>query len=270
MSLSEVASQQQTFTKLKTRKALNDLQYSPNGKTIVNGLAPMKVNNLKNKMIFNEPENVYKEKCSYFKKRTSISLPDICSMAQQQLNQSVNRSITSTPNKFKQVSTSSLNTPSKLSAAGSSRNKDFSIIIEEKENPSVLFNLSEKLNEIKTKSKSPQNEEREKLPPVECREVEIQCNKMEEDMLTGESVENTSYWKLLAYKRYKSVLEASKENENLNKAIADLDKRNEELKMKNANLLKVIEEYEEIKQSILESIDCDDEYEENDSGYQKE
>jgi hypothetical protein len=151
-----------------------------------------------------------KKQQSNFKKRNSISLPDICAtlQQQQQLEQSI-KSITSTPSKLRTSST--VNTPSSKSNINRVRN-NISIIIEEKENPNSILvsNLNEKSAKLQQKLKSIAVQ----YPKLktECTEIEIQCNKGEEDMLMSETVENTPYWRLLAHKRYKCWTETQIEN----------------------------------------------------------
>jgi hypothetical protein len=146
-----------------------------------------------------------------FRRRTSISLPDICLSVQQQQQQQVNQPsitplkqavTTSTPSKFKS------STSSTALASRNSNRKDISIIFEEKENPNVMASLNQKaLVSSVLKSKVA----KKKL--VECREISIQCNKSEEDMLTSDDVENTPFWKMLAHNRFRALLKARKENE---------------------------------------------------------
>lgn len=52
--------------------------------------------------------------------------------------------------------------------------------------------------------------------------------------------------------------------------ISNLDKENDELRLINNELHEALKEYDEIKKQILECIDeCDEDDEENDSGYEK-
>ena len=60
------------------------------------------------------------------------------------------------------------------------------------------------------------NEITETIKKKEFKEIAIQCNKSEEDMLFGDSVEGTNYWKLIAHKRLKALLESNKENSEVN------------------------------------------------------
>lgn len=131
------------------------------------------------------------------KKRTSISLPNICGI----LVQNANKSVTSTPSKHSQRTTSTSNTPTKQIQ------KEIPIIAEEKENPNILIENRSNQN-VYLKEKTIKSKE----TLVKCHEIEIQCNKSDEDMLTSSSVEQTPYWKLLAHKRFKSLLESKEEN----------------------------------------------------------
>lgn len=167
---------------VKTRRALNCLQHSPNGKSIV-GISPRKTTNRK-KVVYDSSET------NNLKRRTSISLPDICSYANAKDANNLNKSATSTPHKVKVNTTT---TPIKFSKT------NISIIIEEKENPNYCFAHS-------VVEKSELNNKKE------TREIAIQCNKSEEDMLFSDSVEDTNYWKLIALKRVKALLESKEEN----------------------------------------------------------
>ena len=134
------------------------------------------------------------EKLNKLKKRTSISLPDINSYCDLKDANLLNKSATSTPHKnllIKQISTPKNN---------------ISIILEEKENPNYMLN-SDKLLSNMNKSK-----EAKKLKNVEYKSASIQCNKAEEDMVFADSVEGTSYWRLIAHKRHAAFLASNKEN----------------------------------------------------------
>jgi hypothetical protein len=148
-----------------------------------------------------------------FRRRTSISLPDIClSVQQQQIAAQQPASIstskqaantTSTPSNFKSSISSTT-----LAARNNLNRKDISIIFEEKENPNAMASLNR--SALVSSSLKPKAAKK-KL--VECREISIQCNKSDEDMLTSEGVENTPFWKMLAHNRFRALIKARKENE---------------------------------------------------------
>ncbi|CAF1085261.1 unnamed protein product [Brachionus calyciflorus] len=238
---------------VRTRRALNSLQYSPNGKDIA-GLTTSSAKVQTKKGLF-ESKNSNNVR-NGLKKRTSISLPDICGT-----NQAL-KSLTSTPCKNHRT-TSTSTTPTKIPR----KEVIESVIQEEKENPNVIMN--DKKNGEKVTLKDKQIKNRENL--TKFKEISIQCNKSDEDMLLSISVEGTPYWKLLAHKRLRCLIETEKENEKLNESIADLDKINDDLRERNNHLYGALKEYNEIKKQLLESIEeCDEEDdEENDSGYEK-
>jgi hypothetical protein len=184
-------------TRTTNRKALNDLLYSPNKKESI-GLS----NSAKD------------SKSNYLKKRTSISLPDICSQAlnSNSFNSSFNRSEASTPNKLSSYKTT---TPS----LKVNKKNNISVILEEKENPNLAFgihldkNLKNSINKHEKQTSSDEclvGIKKEKI--IAFKETSIQCNKDQEDMLFSESVDNTSYWKLMAHKRLKCMLQTELEN----------------------------------------------------------
>lgn len=216
---------------VRTRRALNCLQHSPNGKSVV-GISPRKSN--RKKVNFDGSNSL--------KRRTSISLPDICSYVNSKDASNMNKSATSTPHKVK---ISSSVTPIKFSKT------NISIIVEEKENPNYCMTSS--------------NEITETIKKKEFKEIAIQCNKSEEDMLFGDSVEGTNYWKLIAHKRLKALLESNKENSELHMSIESLDKKNESLRQSIKDLYELIAEYQEIKKSLVDLANSEDN--EDDSGY---
>ena len=119
---------------------------------------------------------------------------------------SFNKSTSNTPRKAIKP-TQSATVPSKTNRT------NISIIIEEKENPNYILNLNHeglgKTDEVpETLCKNNVSKEESKCF---C-EIAIQCNKSDEDMLISQSVHDTGYWKLMAHKRYKALIEASKEN----------------------------------------------------------
>ena len=131
------------------------------------------------------------------RKRTSLSLPDICSINNEKCS-SMNKSALSTPSK------SSL-TPSKLSR---NQTSNISVIVEEKENPNFALNANQENFKCEELISGKQGKEEFKT----FIEVGIQCNKSDEDMLMSQTVHDTCYWKLMAHKRYQALIQASKEN----------------------------------------------------------
>lgn len=105
---------------------------------------------------------------------------------------------------------------------------------------------------------------------VKYKEASVQCCKTDEDMLLSDDVDQTPYWKLLAHKRFTSLLKTKAENEKINDEMAELDKINENLREKNKKLLQMLKEYDELKKLIVETIDndCGDDDNE-DSGYDR-
>lgn len=251
-----------------SRKALNDLQYSPNGKDIV-GLSPRKANqlNIKKGLFDLSTTNSFKSKD--FRKRTSISLPDICSSAASScnsisFNNSFNKSEASTPSK-------PCFTPTKHG-----KRNNISIILEEKENPNLISSLySDKYSKEKkaeekdsstnknvSKSSDGKREDEKKKT---FKEIAIQCNKLDEDMLFADTVENTPYWKLMTHRILKSLQETDVENIAIGKLLDELNDKNDILRNKNESLNKLLNEYDEIRKIMLESTQNDEEIE--DSGY---
>jgi len=82
-------------------------------------------------------------------------------------------------------------------------------------------------------------------------------------MLTGDSLDETPYWKILAHKRLAALVEAQEETNHVNREIRELHEKNESLRKKIANFKKIIKEFDEMKSELLEAIDNDD------SGYEQ-
>lgn len=181
---------------IRTRRALNSLQYSPNGKDIA-GITTSSAKIQTKKGLY-ECKNTTNVR-NGLKKRTSISLPDICGT-----NQTI-KSITSTPTKNHRT-TSSSTTPTKMAR----KNITDSVIQEEKENPNLHFGDKKYSDKLAPKDKQHKTENLTKF-----KETSIQCKKSDEDMLLNSTVEGTPYWKLLAHKRFRSLIETEKENENV-------------------------------------------------------
>ena len=75
----------------------------------------------------------------------------------------------------------------------------------------------------------------------------IQCNLIDELMLTGDSLDETPYWKILAHKRLAALVEAQEETNHVNREIRELHEKNESLRKKIANFKKIIKEFDEMK-----------------------
>lgn len=182
---------------VRTRRALNILQYDTNGKNIV-GLS----SNHKTNQIANSKQALFEtnQKLSKLKRRTSISLPDINVMSNFGDSNSLNKSATSTPNK-------------KAQRQLTSSKSNISIIVEEKENPNYVKSKLTKMKKIEAKicSKLSANKAL-KESEIKSKEISIQCNKVEEDMVFGDSVNGTDYWRLIAHKRCKALDDTHKEN----------------------------------------------------------
>jgi len=237
-------SRQEPVALVRTRKALNSLQYSPNGKDLAGLSHNLKLNQpeLSKKQVLFEVN----EKLTKLKKRTSISLPDINSYCDIKDANSLNKSATSTPNKaalVKQISASKSN---------------ISVIFEEKENPNHI-----NLNMDKLASAEAAVNVKKPSKTADCREVSIQCNKAEEDMVFADSVSGTDYWRLIAHKRFKALVESKSENKLLNDQIEGLNEKNEKLREDIKELYSLLDQYNEIKKTMLESCES----QENDSGY---
>jgi len=235
---------------IRTRRALNSLQYETNGKNIVGLSANHKSNQIVNpKQALFEQTN---QKLSKLKRRTSISLPDINIMSSFGDSNNLNKSATSTPNKRAQRQLTS-------------SKSNISIIHEEKENPNYVKNKATKMKKIETKisSKLAANKAL-KDTEIKSKEISVQCNKTEEDMVFGDSVNGTDYWRLIAHKRSRALDDTQKENSTLHKDIEDLNDKNEVIRENIKELLELINEYKEIQKSMLEEEDDNDEA---DSGF---
>lgn len=183
---------------VRSRRALHCLQYSPNGKDVV-GLSPRKPRlGLQKKVdanIMNSPLT---------KGRTSISLPDMSLKSISSKAPTIRTLMASTPvrNDAKTASVSSSTALAtapvgKSSSSGSSR-KNISVIIEEKENPSLATERTVSINAARVK-------------PAKLKSVDVQCDLVDELMVTGADVNGTPYWKLMAHKRFAALLETDNE-----------------------------------------------------------
>jgi len=232
------------------RKALNSLQYEPNGRTIVgNNHSSNQLTNTKQALLETN------EKLSKLKKRNSISLPDINLISSFNDENQLNKSATSTPNRKGMR---------KLAASKS----NISIIMEEKENPNFMKAKFEKMKSIEAKIAKKLAATKtltKQVASVETKEMSIQCSKAEEDMLFGESVEGTGYWRLIAIKRFNAIGETKKENAELHAGIEMLNEKNERLRENIKELYELINQYKEIQKAALEAEDVENDVE--DSGY---
>lgn len=233
------------------RRALNCLQYEPNGKNIV-GLS----SNHKSNQLVNTKQALLAadDKLNKLKKRNSISLPDITIFGNFNDEDSLNKSATSTPCR---------KTMKKISASKS----NISIIYEDKENPNLvkaklekMKNMESKINRKLAMSKAL----KEEIIKVEQKEMSIQCNKAEEDMIFGDSVKGTDYWRLIAHKRLSALAETKKENLTLHTTIEKLNEKNESLRQNIKELYEVINQYKELQKQAIEAEESD---EVDDSGY---
>lgn len=222
------------------RRALNSLQYDSNGRTT--GGLNTTPNTLNSKQAFYETN----EKLNKLKKRNSISLPDINLMMNNlSESDSLNRSATSTPNKGIM----------KKSHASKSKS-NISVILEEKENPSNMRAKLEKMKSmemrighklIATKAMA------KKAAAIEGKEVAIQCNKSEEDMVFGDSVKGTDYWRLIAHKRFNAFVDTKAQNQELHARVMSVNEHNEALRESIKELYELISQYKEIQKSFLEA-----------------
>lgn len=138
-------------------------------------------------------------------------MPDItASVCNAALNDTI-KSAASTPNKPLKKNLTHTSTPTKSHL----KKKNISIIFEdrEKENPNYQ-SFSQKLEKTFSSdvTLSSIKKANAKTKHIECSEIAIQCNKIDEDMLLNENVDNTNYWKLLAFKRFACIGESLAEN----------------------------------------------------------
>jgi len=277
MSSAEVI---RTSNRPKTRRALNNLQVSANGKDIINFDSPRKTNQTTN---FNKQLNddtPLNKKLTKSNKRYSISLPDIASTTADSCNtllhaEALIKSAASTPNKSNiPRSTNTTSTPSRPNL----RKKNISIIFEdkEKENPNYL-SFSKKVEKSllcsvrKVKFDATKDEEddlqQDNKKTVDYKDMAIQCSKMDEDLLLSDNCDNNNYWKLLAHKRFACFKEATNENYELNQVLSELDQRNSVLRDEIQAYTKLLEQSSQITKLIMESIECEDSDEVDDSGF---
>jgi len=238
---------------VRSRRALNSLQYSPNGRDVV-GLSPRKLR-LTNKLDLASKHDLKSSNSSPLTKNTpkSISLPDISSRVKTIRSStsiifgSAAITKTSTPHQNKTLKSSE--SPVKSAAQANKTRKNISVILEEKENPNFV------LGDAESKSKA--------INRGKNKNSGIQCNLIDELMLTGDSLDETPYWKILAHKRLAALVEAQEETNHVNREIRELHEKNESLRKKIANFKKIIKEFDEMKSELLEAIDNDD------SGYEQ-
>lgn len=77
----------------------------------------------------------------------------------------------------------------------------------------------------------------------------IQCNLVDELIVTGESADSSPYWKLMAHKRLAALDEAELETAEVNKCMLGLNEENEKLRERIACYVEVLRQYDELKVS---------------------
>lgn len=244
---------------VRSRRALNSLQYSPNGKDIV-GLSPRKLRFANKLLDFDSKQDLKTSSSSPLTKNTpkSISLPDISSKAKTLRSSasivfsSAALTSTSTPHQNKSKSSTVSPIKSVVVQAVKTR-KNISVILEEKENPNFVGDAETKSKAINRPTKG-----------HKYKNSSVQCNLVDELMLTGDCLDETPYWKILAHKRLAAFVEAEEETQQVNREIRELHEKNESLRKKVANYKKIIKEFEDMKTQLLDAID-----EADDSGYEK-
>lgn len=249
------------MTTSTTRRALNCLQYESNGQNIVGNQKSLNQNITSNpKLSFLETN----DRLTKLKKRHSHSLPDInlllSSRSDMQL-QSNSSSNTSTPN-----NKSAQNPKQQQKKMLSTSKSNISIVFEdEKENPSYITKAKLRNMENKISKKVLTVKGLEKQKAKTTHEMNIQCNKSEEDMVFNDCVNGTDYWRLIAHKRMDALDKTKIENMQLHKGIEALHDKNEELRGNIKELYELIENYKVLQKAALE------EYEEgseiDDSGF---
>lgn len=260
---SQLDKQQNGSVGLRTRRALNSLQYSPNGRDIV-GLSPRKSNNtaVQSKLGFEDSKPAPFVKMS---RRTSISLPDFHADGSLKPLKSTAVTVTSsTPLRgAKGAVAGGKGSPSKLKLR---MKNEISIIAEEKENPNYSLLSSSTVNLA----------EKPAVKSTTYSEMAVQCDKLNEDIVTSDVVPPV-YWKMLAHKRYSALRETKRENVDLNSLIDELNDKNEATRMRIKELEDNLERFEEIKAQALkmaeeeledEDSDDDEDDEKEDSGYE--
>lgn len=240
---------------IRPRKALNCLQYNDSNIKSIDGLSnniSQKSNHLLNpkKAMLSETN----EKLNKLKKRNSISLPDINLLLNgETLSSKSSTATTPTTKPMKKMTASKSN---------------ISVIYEDKENPKLMKAKLEKMKNMESKigRKLAVNKAlREAVQAVQTTEMSVQCNKAEEDMVFGDSVRGTDYWRLIAYKRNDALVETQKENKMLHSCIESLNKKNEDLRQNIKELYELIDQYKELQRAALEEAEENDAV--DDSGF---
>lgn len=238
---------------IRPRKALNCLQYNDSNIKSIVGLSnqSLKTNqSMDPKKALLSDTN---EKLNKLKKRNSISLPDINLLlnGESLSGKSSTRTPTSKPMK-------------KMTASKS----NISVIYEDKENPKLMRAKLDKMKNMENKigRKLAVNKAlREAVQAVQTSEMSVQCNKAEEDMVFGDSVRGTDYWRLIAYKRNDALVETQAENKMLHSCIESLNKKNEDLRQNIKELYELIDQYKELQRAALEEAEENDAV--DDSGF---
>lgn len=191
----------------------------------------------------------------------SISLPDISSRVKTiRSSTSIifgSAAITKTSTPHQNKTLKSAESPVKSAAQANKTRKNISVILEEKENPNFVLGDAEsksKVRLIKISFDSVINLKYNMLFYVykainrgKNKNSGIQCNLIDELMLTGDSLDETPYWKILAHKRLAALVEAQEETNHVNREIRELHEKNESLRKKIANFKKIIKEFDEMK-----------------------
>ena len=93
------------------------------------------------------------------------------------------------------------------------------MIIEEKENPNMLLNFNNEPKHAKLKTQANVGLVVAQKKSVECKEIAIQCMRTDEDMVMCDNMSNTPFWKLLAHRRFRSLLETMAQNSQVIKKV---------------------------------------------------
>ncbi len=87
--------------------------------------------------------------------------------------------------------------------------------MEEKENPNYMRARLEKMKGMEAKigkKLAATKAIAKEVAKIEMKEMSVQCNKSEEDMLFGDSVKGTDYWRLITHKRFNALVDTKKQN----------------------------------------------------------
>jgi len=87
--------------------------------------------------------------------------------------------------------------------------------MEEKENPNYMRARLEKMKKMEVKIGNKLSTTKaiaKEIAKIEMTDMAVQCNKSEEDMLFGDSVKGTDYWRLIAHKRFNALVDTKNQN----------------------------------------------------------